>query len=216
MKIYILRHGETELNTKGVMQGILDVPLNQNGKDLAAVTGQAMKGIHFDGCITSPLSRASETAEILLRESGNSDTPVTVDKRLMELNCGDMEGVALSTMGDAGSLFFRDPFRFGGFPNGETLRELCDRTQDFLQELIARDDGKTYLVSSHGCAMRAMVNFLNPHPEDYWFGHVPYNCSMTIIDAENGTPRILELNKVFYDLSLTEDPLKLYTHPEKA
>jgi broad specificity phosphatase PhoE len=211
MKVYILRHGETELNTKGVMQGSLDAPLNQNGRDLAAVTGRAMKGIHFDSCITSPLCRAAETAEIVLRESGNY-VPVTVDRRLMELSCGDMEGKPLSDLGDAGKIFFTDPFRFISFPNGETIRALCDRTQAFLKELIARDDGKTYLVSTHGCAMRAMVNYLNPNPQDFWFGHVPYNCSMTILNAERGSVQILELNKVFYDLSLTEDPMKRYVH----
>ena len=55
MIIYIVRHGETGLNAKGVMQGRFDEPLNQNGRDLAEVTGKAMKGIHFDYCISSPL-----------------------------------------------------------------------------------------------------------------------------------------------------------------
>ena len=63
MKIYILRHGETTLNSKGVMQGWLDEPLNENGRKLAALSGQAMKGVHFDECISSPFIRATETAD---------------------------------------------------------------------------------------------------------------------------------------------------------
>ena len=63
MKIYIVRHGETALNAEGVLQGRLNEPLNQNGRELAEITGKAMKDIHFDYCISSPLDRAKETAE---------------------------------------------------------------------------------------------------------------------------------------------------------
>ena len=48
MKIYVIRHGETELNAKQVKQGWLDAPLNQAGRDLAVLTGRAMKGVRFD------------------------------------------------------------------------------------------------------------------------------------------------------------------------
>jgi len=86
MTIYIVRHGETDLNSKGVMQGQIDEPLNNVGLELAEITGKTMKGIQFDYCISSPLSRAKETAEIILRESGN-DIPCTIDDRIMEHSC---------------------------------------------------------------------------------------------------------------------------------
>ena len=81
MTIYILRHGETALNAKGVMQGWLDEPLNENGRKLALLSGRAMKGLRFDRCISSPLVRATETADIILRESGNS-VETQIDERL--------------------------------------------------------------------------------------------------------------------------------------
>ena len=105
MILYILRHGETDLNTKGVMQGWLDAPLNRNGRELAVLTGRAMRGLHFDKCISSPLIRAKETAEIVLKESENRLT-ITVDDRIREINFGAMEGRTVSEMGDAGALFF--------------------------------------------------------------------------------------------------------------
>ena len=58
MYIYIIRHGETDMNVRGVLQGVLDEPLNQAGRDLAAITAQAMGKIHFDECFSSPLVRA--------------------------------------------------------------------------------------------------------------------------------------------------------------
>ena len=207
MQIYILRHGETALNAKGVMQGRLDEPLNQSGRELAALTGKAIKGIHFDRCISSPLCRARETAELGLRESGNAPS-MELDDRIQEIDFGDLEGKNLSEMGEAGILFLSDPFHFAGFPNGETIQDVCARTQAFLKELIARDDGKTYLISTHGCAMRAMVHFLTDHPADFWGGHAPYNCSFTIVEAENGDARITAVDQVFYDKSLIVDHYK--------
>ena len=207
MKFYILRHGETALNATGVIQGWLDEPLNENGRRLAVLSGQGMKSIHFDHCISSPFVRAKETAEIALRESGNN-AEITFDDRIREINFGDLEGRILSEMGNEYVSFYADPLHFAGFPNGESVRDVCVRTQAFLKELLARDDGKTWLISTHGCAMRAMINFLKDEPSDYWCGHAPYNCSVTIVETENGTPRITAVDKVYYDKSLIVDHFK--------
>ena len=205
MIIYVLRHGETALNAKGVLQGWLNEPLNRNGRDLAVVTGRAMRGIRFDCCISSPLKRARETAEIILRESGN-EIPVSFDDRLREINFGDLEGKTFREMGETGTLFYSDPFRMtAGFPNGETIRGLCERTQAFLRELIAKDDGKTYLIGTHGCAARAMLNFLYDDPSDFWQGRAPYNCSVNIVETEAGVPRLTAIDKVYYDPELIVD-----------
>ncbi len=204
MKIYIIRHGETDLNVKGVMQGWLDEPLNQCGRDLAEVTGRAMKDVHFDCCISSPLVRAKETVEIVLRESGN-EIPVLTDDRIKEIYFGDLEGKHLSALGDEGEIFHDDPFHFKGFPNGERVQDVCRRTQEFLKELIARDDDKTYLIGIHGCALRAMLNFLYEDPSNYWHGRVPYNCAVNIIEAKDGVARLVEDDKIYYSPDLAVD-----------
>ena len=212
MKLYIIRHGETDKNAAGVLQGWMDAPLNQSGRELAALTGRAMRGLRFDRCISSPLSRACETVEIVLRESGN-DIPVATDERLREIHFGDLEGGSLSSMGPAGRLFYTDPFHFIGFPNGETFQELCARTQAFLKELTARDDGLSYLIGAHGCALRAMLNCLYADPSDFWQGRAPYNCSVNIVEAENGAARLVAEDKIYYDQSLIVDHYRL---PGKA
>ena len=208
MKIYIIRHGETALNAKGVMQGRIDEPLNENGRNLAALTGRGMKGIRFDACISSPLSRARETAEIVLRESGNA-LPICFDDRLLEMDFGDVDAKKITEMGNVSTSFFLSPFQFPGFPNGETIRGLCERTQPFLKELIAKDDGKTYLISTHSCAIRAMTHCLMDDPSDFWLGHAPYNCSLTIVEAEGGAARITDADRVFYDPKLIADYSKV-------
>ena len=203
MVIYIIRHGETDGNRAGYFQGWTNDPLNEKGRELAVLTGRALRGVRFDSCISSPLDRARETAAILLRESGNEGTPITTDDRIKEVRLGDWERKrfrAGESEIDEGAveLFFRNPFLLGGFPGGETVREVCARTQSLLRELLDRDDGKTYLLATHGFATRAMLNCLYDDPEDFWHGHVPYNCSVNVVEGVRGKGRLVEDDRIFY------------------
>lgn len=204
MLIYIVRHGETNANVKGYLQGWTNDPLNENGIKLAVITGQGMRGIHFDQCISSPLVRAMETAKIVLHESGN-DIPIQIDNRIKEINMGSWERKKFRPSErevDENNIkmFFTKPFEFGGFPGGETIAEVCERTQSFLKELIKRDDNKIYLVITHGFALRGMLNFLYKDKSDYWHGHVPYNCSVNVVEGMNGIGKLIEDDKVYYNL----------------
>ena len=213
MLLYIVRHGETEANKEGRLQGWTNNPLNEKGIELAEITGRAMKGIVFDGCYSSPLIRARQTAEIILRESGNTDVPIICDERIKEINMGAWEEKHFRTEHrevpmEAARQFFNTPFAFPGFPEGENARQVCDRTQAFLKELTASDDGKTYLISIHGFAMRAMLNYLYEDPSDFWQQHVPLNCEVNILEASGGIVRFAEKNKLYYDASYCIDRYK--------
>ena len=202
MRIYIVRHGETDANKEGYLQGWNDGSLNENGRMLAQITGRGMKGIHFDCCISSPLTRAKETAEIILRESGNSIS-VSIDDRIKEISFGSLERTKIRD--EDVIRFLKKPILDLKFPDGESIKEVMERTQEFLKELIAKDDGRTYLVSTHGCALRSMLNFLYEDPEDYWHGHVPYNCCVNILDVKDGKEALIADDKIYYDKKLAID-----------
>lgn len=212
MLIYLVRHGETRSNEEGYFQGWTDDPLNSNGILLAEITGKGMRDIRFDVCISSPLLRAKQTAEIILRESGNDMLPIRIDERIKEINAGDWE-MKKFRPGERDSvidehllnLFFSDTFRFSAFPGGESIRRVCLRTQDFLKSLTAKDDGKSYLVVTHGLALRSMLNCFYDEPEDFWHGHVPYNCSVSIIEAKNDCVRLVADDIIFYDKAYIVD-----------
>ncbi len=204
MKIYIIRHGETFFNERGLLQGWTNSDLNSFGVRLAEETGRSLCGVRFDAAFSSPLIRAYHTAEAVLRESGN-DCPILTDDRIKEICIGDYEGkpyMAAENGEDMSFMkaYFANPIYAPGFPNGEHVKDVMARTQEFLKEL-AEKDYETVLVSTHGCAMRCMLNFLYDDPSDFWHGGVPLNCAVNIVDVHNGVIKLEKEDVLYYDAS---------------
>ena len=202
MLIYIVRHGLTEWNKLKKLQGAADVPLAKEGILLAKKTGEALQGVKFDICFTSPLSRAKQTAECVL---GERDIPIIPDKRIQEINFGVLEGHIMRTGNTMESdceefdLFFRDPLSFPRPENGENIQDVLKRTRDFWLEKTTDPAlaDKTILVSSHGCAVRALLQNLYQDPEHFWHGCVPPNCSINLVEVKDGKASFLEEDKVY-------------------
>ena len=140
MRIYVIRHGETLLNYKGVLQGWLDVSLNEKGKEEARKTGEGLKGIIFKKAFSSPLIRAKETTKIILEASGNLTTPLRLENRIKEINFGEYEGqVYKKPNGEIDNedikKFFKDPLQGdGATKGGETTYQVMERTQSFIKD----------------------------------------------------------------------------------
>ena len=88
--LYIMRHGRTDWNAAHKLQGCSDIPLNNEGRQMAEEAHKKYKDLKFDVCYCSPLIRARETAEIFLR---GTNVPIIEDKRLHEMSFGIYEGV---------------------------------------------------------------------------------------------------------------------------
>ena len=91
--LYIIRHGRTELNTRQLLQGRSDYPLNEEGIEQARRAAERLRGIAFSRVYTSPLKRAAQTAAILA-----PGVPPVVDERLIEMDYGPYEGADLSRL----------------------------------------------------------------------------------------------------------------------
>ena len=88
--LYIMRHGKTDWNAKHKLQGRTDIPLNEEGIQMAEQAKEKYKDVNFDICYCSPLVRAKQTAEIVLE---GRNIPIVYDDRLMEMCFGVYEGV---------------------------------------------------------------------------------------------------------------------------
>lgn len=204
MKLYFIRHGETVWNTQAKLQGKSDIPLNEKGVALARVTGEALADVPFAAIYSSPLKRALQTAQLV---AGDRDVPIVTDRRLEEIGFGIWEGLSChkdhyEIPSDSFQDFFLDPFGYQPPAQGETVRHVCGRTADFLEELIRKmgEEESNVLISCHGCTLRALMNyFYQDYTAGFWRGHVPPNCSVSIVEVKEKGFSILAEDKIFYD-----------------
>lgn len=201
MIFYIVRHGVTEWNALKKVQGSADIPLAEDGIRLARQTGEALKDILFDICFSSPLTRARQTAELIL---GNRNIPVILDKRIQEIDFGVLEGTQFrdkngNVTNEQMDIFFHRPMEFKRPENGENIEDICRRTREFWEEKIQDPSlqNSTILVTSHGCAVRALLRNVYENKDDFWHGHVPPNCGVNIVEVIDGKARLVEEDKVF-------------------
>ena len=201
MLLYVLRHGVTQWNKLKKVQGAMDIPLAPEGIELAEKTGEALKNVPFDICFTSPLTRAKQTARCVL---GDRNIPVIEDKRIQEIDFGILEGTQFKDaqgkiVSPEMELFFEHPLDFKRPENGEDISDILKRTREFWVEKTTEPAlaDKTVLVSSHGCAVRALLQNIYQDHEHFWHGCVPPNCSINLVEVKDGKARLLEEDKVY-------------------
>lgn len=200
MKLYIIRHGETEWNQARRLQGQTDIPLAEEGIRLAGITGEKLKEIPFAVAYTSPLKRAVQTAEYVL---AGRDISIKTDERIQEISFGEWEGECLLDSkvlpGDFTEKFFKNPVEYLRPSKGENFQDVCQRTENFLQELISKKEYQdaNILISTHGAAGRCLLNYFYGD-NDIWRGSVPTNCAISIVEVKNGRGEVLERDKVYY------------------
>ena len=203
MKLYIVRHGETDWNKARKIQGQVDIPLNDFGRSLAEKTARELAGIPFDLCYSSPLSRARETAELIL---AGREVPVIEDERLVEMAFGDYEGRCCSKSGwdlpEGFRRFFDGPDRYLAPEGGEDFAQVKQRTGEFLQELYGNKEYQEsrILITTHGAALAGLLNNMKGRSlAEYWGTGVHKNCAVTEVEVTDGKPVILSENVVYYD-----------------
>lgn len=203
MRLYLIRHGETDWNKARRMQGQSDIPLNEFGRKLAVDTREGLKDVAFDIAYASPLKRAKETAEIIIQ---GKDVPLIEDERIMEIAFGDFEGCC--GVGEGYNIpdpefeyFFTAPEKYIPPKGGESYSDMLIRLEEFLEELYQNEElkDKTVLVATHGAALRGMLVLMKHLPlEQYWIGGVHKNCAVTIVEVQDGQAEVLEEAKVYY------------------
>lgn len=183
--LYIMRHGKTDWNVLHKLQGRTDIPLNDDGRKMAEKAAESYKDVHFDICYCSPLSRAKETAQILLK---GRDIPIICDDRLKEMSFGKYEGTESSFLTDKKlkasesqvNILFEAPEQYKAPDDGESFEELYKRTGDFLREVIepALKEKKDILIVGHGAMNSSIIcQIRNIDIKHFWDAGIE-NCKL--------------------------------------
>lgn len=205
MEIYIVRHGETLWNKEKRLQGRTDIDLNENGRDLARQTGEALMDTAIDRIYASPLRRAKETAELI---RNGREIELRTDDRLKELCFGSYEGQNFSELIRDENLtfryFFKQPELYVPASDAETLEDLILRAGSFMKEEIEPLSTKLerVMIVAHGALNKAIMSYIKGHGIDaFWSGGLQQNCNVIIVDYSDGKYTIIDETKLFYQTS---------------
>jgi broad specificity phosphatase PhoE len=155
--ILIIRHGETAWNREGIFRGLQDVPLNDTGRAQAALTAEALAERNIDAAYTSPLSRAAETAAIVLAPHR---LEALVHGRLKDFDyglwTGNSEEEVARRWPEEHALWLARPHAARP-PQGDTLAEVSARAMAAVSEAVAAQPGGTLAVFAHRVVNKLLV-----------------------------------------------------------
>lgn len=148
----LTRHGRTDWNRDGRLQGRIDIPLSEEGRFQAILTARRLQNESWDRIIASDLRRARETGQIM---SAMLEIPLNLDCHLRERHMGALEGMTLEEIRR----------RFGPMPLGgdfiglgvETMSALCHRACSTMKRIAAENPGRRIIVVSHGGVISAFL-----------------------------------------------------------
>lgn len=182
MRLYILRHGETDKNREKVLQGRMNTALNEAGRSQAARAGVELQGIKFDEIYVSPLERTMETAEIATGLSRDHFIP---EDRIIEISFGEMEGMTVENPTGNLANFFLNPEKYKAVGEAESFQEMLARVDEMLGHLREKYQNKpeaNVLLVSHGAYIHGIImRIKNIGLCDFWKANVP-NCAITIAE----------------------------------
>lgn len=180
MKLYVIRHGQTDWNVEGKIQGDTDIELNQTGIEQAYNAIEKIKKYDIDLIVSSPLKRARKTAEIINKEINCN---IIFDDALKERCYGEYEGLIRKDLKDdeliqSGRL---DNFYANELYKGiEGVQNLCNRVWKLIEELKNKFNDRNILLVTHGGTIPAIDAYFKGINEDGTFlkGSDTKNCEI--------------------------------------
>lgn len=188
MLLYLIRHGETEYNLQGRIQGQIDTPLTALGRKQAKSAARRVKHVQFDALYSSDLGRAIETANEVSKTIGLEINRSTL---LRERNFGVLQGL---TREEAASKFpeaaneWRKADPAARIPEGESTLDVIARCNEFIQFLAANHpENSTICAVCHGGSLRGLVLAMTKIPPELGRVFLFANASLSILEIGKKT-----------------------------
>ena len=178
MKIYYVRHGQTDWNLAERMQGGgSEKKLNETGIEQAKETKQELENVKYDVLICSPMHRAIQTAEIINKDR---NVPIITDERIRERKLGKLEGNLVTKECEEEIWDYNADIKL---PEGESIKEFEKRILEFLKEIKEKYADKTILIVAHGGVAKIIKAHLYGMPEDQNLDNIKMN-NCEILEAD--------------------------------
>jgi uncharacterized phosphatase len=192
MKICLLRHGETEWNNLGKLQGREDVPLNVMGIEQIRGTVKYFKKTDWKIIITSPLVRAKASAEIISKEIGGIKIHEEID--FIERDYGKASGMTVKER--------QTVFPDGEYIGIEPFEALQNRTVNALKKYMEKYKGNNIIIVSHGAAINSIVAYLSKNELGAERAALKNAC-ITLLEEVDKEIRIKYYNKIVDEITLS-------------
>lgn len=197
-RVYLIRHGETEWNKTGKLQGHSNVSLSREGVRQAQLLAEHMPFHTVDAIYSSDLSRAVKTAEILAKQF---NLPVIQNSGFREMNFGDWEGRKLSELAAEMPVgfehFFTRPDKVYP-PHGETFLEAQSRVLNTLDKVITDHEDQSVIIVSHGAIIRLLLCAILGMPIRKMWAISQFNMAVNIFLVDDGNFTVELLNSTLH------------------
>lgn len=193
MKLYIVRHGQTLFNAKGLIQGWCDSPLTEKGIEQAKCTGIGLREIPFVHAFCSTSERTLDTANLIIADRG---IPLTQRKDLKEMHFGTLEGDHMED-GFMKELMFSEGFvKYGG----ETLEQSGKRACAAWKRIAGEYPEGNVLIVTHGGVIMNGMEQIQPGivEENEKKGRRAENCCVSVVDVTDGVMTVEEFCSLEY------------------
>lgn len=190
LKLYIVRHGQTQWNKAKKLQGWQNSDLTEEGIQGAKLLSQRLKDVKFDYIYSSPQIRAIETANLIKKDK---EKLVILDE-IKEMGFGEWEGLEKEKLEN---LYGEEYYNFWKKPHlyktsgGETFGQLRERVESGIKKII-KNGGDNVLLVSHGVVIKTIQAMIKGHTlEEFWTPPFLDNSSLTIIQLKDNKLNIL-------------------------
>jgi broad specificity phosphatase PhoE len=211
-RLFLIRHGLTEWNTKRKVQGIIDTHLNQKGIQQAIALSQRLINLYpIDQIYASPSSRALKTAELI---NEKYKVNLKIDSNLLEVDFGDLANHSIDSLDIEQPEYHQKFTHFIStnrekrtprpeIPGGERITHIEARIKSFTEKILAKHRGQHIAAVSHGGFIKCLITYFSGSSLENFMPYWVDNSSLSIIDFYGDLPIIRAIN----DTSHINQPL---------
>ena len=195
IKLFLVRHGQTEWNLEGRYQGITNTKLTKEGKNQAKLAAKYLSKVNFSGFYSSPIGRTVETAEIF-KKILNKD--YQTKENIKEMNFGKWEGLKFDDIfikhKDDFCSWLKNPFE-NPPTGGESFIDIIKRGSHEINNILKEnEDDSNILLITHGGFIVAMLVYWLKIPAERWSSIIQNHGAINIVVMDKEIPYISQIN----------------------